>query len=112
MLDQNGPNTFEKASKVHEEPPRFESSDVRTPPTHSQVYNESLNVSERKTGSPMTPSFASPQGGTSGTVRSSSSQFERRHSGIFNLAISEYIVHTGSRFLLQCWFLYQGLGLK
>lgn len=112
MLYQNGPNTFEKASKVLEDPPRFESSEVRTPPTYSQVYNESSNVSEQKKGSPMTtPSFAS-QGGTSGTVLSSSSQVDRRHSGIFNLAISEFIAHTGSRFLPQCWFLYQGLGLK
>ncbi|XP_031108038.1 uncharacterized protein LOC116012603 isoform X1 [Ipomoea triloba] len=77
----NGPNTFEKASKVLEDPPRFESSEVRTPPTYSQAYNESSNVSEQKKGSPMTtPSFAS-QGGTSGTVLSYSSQVDRRHSG-------------------------------
>ncbi|VFQ63006.1 unnamed protein product, partial [Cuscuta campestris] len=78
----NGPNTFERASKVHEEPPPSEYRDARTPTTQSQVSNDSLKTSEEKFRSSMgRQTFASPQGGTSGVLPTQSSQLEQRHSG-------------------------------
>nr|GME04973.1 dentin sialophosphoprotein-like [Ipomoea batatas] len=76
----NGSNTFEKASKIYEDPPHF-GADARTRPNHNQGPYASPNFLEMNSGSSMgMHSSASLPGGMSGEMQFSSSQLRLTHS--------------------------------
>ncbi|XP_019175802.1 PREDICTED: uncharacterized protein LOC109171130 [Ipomoea nil] len=78
----NGSNTFEKASKIYEDPPHF-GTDARTMPNHNQGPYASPNFSEMNSGSSMgMHNSASLPDGMSGKMQSSSSQLRQTHSGL------------------------------
>nr|GMD55823.1 dentin sialophosphoprotein-like [Ipomoea batatas] len=76
----NGSNTFEKASKIYEDPPHF-GADARTRPNHNQGPYASPNFLEMNSCSSMgMHSSASLPGGMSGEMQFSSSQLRLTHS--------------------------------
>ncbi|KAK4342487.1 hypothetical protein RND71_038303 [Anisodus tanguticus] len=68
----NGSGSLEKVGNIHEDPPHFEASDVRTPLDHSKRSNASSNFPEQNArSSPRSQSFVSADGGGRGVAPSS-----------------------------------------
>lgn len=78
----NGPNTFEKASMMHADPPKFHAApNVQVPYSHEQERNESVNYSQQNSRSSLgTRNYASTD--TGGTQTSSTASLaDARPSG-------------------------------
>ncbi|KAK2986637.1 hypothetical protein RJ640_001743 [Escallonia rubra] len=77
----SGPNTFDKASNMHSEPPKFEVPNIQAPANHDQKHDEHTNLSEQSIRSSVgTQNFSSADTGGGETM--SASLHDTRYSGM------------------------------
>ncbi|KAK3018433.1 hypothetical protein RJ639_004250 [Escallonia herrerae] len=77
----SGPNTFDKASNMHSEPPKFEVPNIQAPANHDQKHDEHTNLSEQSIRSSVgIQNFSSADTGGGETI--SATLHDTKYSGM------------------------------
>ncbi|KAM7515600.1 hypothetical protein LguiA_005183 [Lonicera macranthoides] len=102
MIEQNGPNASEKASKIPVESPNFQTPNVQVPPIGDQKHGEPLKFSEQNIRSSLgAQKISSADVGAINTKISSTSHPDVRHSGMGSegMDMRQSLLGDGNAFL-------------